>query len=113
MDLVEGCVLTHDEQGLPTLVISMLTARIQSLDDDSPPMCQLRWQEYLRLEGRESRVPCPGGFENALVSFQMRLTGGVWCGIDLCVCESPSVHFILEVDGNTSRFGCVRSDYGL
>jgi hypothetical protein len=49
VDLVEACVRTHDEQRLPTLVISMLIAWIQSLDDDSSPMYQLRRQEYLRL----------------------------------------------------------------
>jgi len=112
MDLVKACVLTHDEQRLPTLIISMLIALIQPLDDDSSPMCQLRWQEYLRLEGCESRVPRPGRLKNALLCLQMRLTSRVPRGIDPCVCESPSVHFILEVDGYTSRFRSVRSDYG-
>jgi len=112
MDLVKACVLTHDEQRLPSLVISVLIARIQPLDEDSSPMCQLRRQEYLRLEGRESRVPRPGRLKNTLLSLQMRLTSRAWRGVDPCVCESPGVHFILEVDGYTSRFRCVRSDDG-
>ena len=112
MKPVEACVLTHDEQRLPSLVISMLIARLQPLDDDPSPMCQLRRQEYLRLEGRESGVTRPGRLEDALLSLQTRLTSRVWRGMDPCVCESPSVHFILEVYGYTSRFRCVRSDYG-
>jgi hypothetical protein len=113
MDLVKACVLTHDEQRLPTFVISMLIARIQSLDDDCSTMCQLRREEYLRFEGHESGVPRPGRLENALLSLQICLTSRVWRGIDPCVCESSGIHFILEVDGYTSRFRCVRSDYGL
>jgi hypothetical protein len=112
MDLVEACVPTHDEQGLRILVISMFIATIQPLHNDSPPMGQLRRQEYLCLKEHESRVPHPGRLENALLSLQMCLTSRVWWGIDPCICESPGVHFILEVDGYTSRFGCVRSEYG-
>ena len=112
MELVDARVLTHDEQRLPSLVISMPIARLQPLDDDPSPMCQLRRQEYLRLEGRESGVTRPGRLENALLFLQMRLTSRVWRGMDPYVCESPGVHFILEVDGYTSRFRCVGSDYG-
>ena len=54
----------------------------------------------------------PGRLENALPFLQTRLTSRVWRGMDPYVCESPGVHFILEVDGYTSRFRCVRSDYG-
>ena len=112
MELVEACVLTQDEQRLSSLVISMSIPRLQPLDDDPSPMRQLRRQEYLRLEGRESGVTRPGRLENALLSLQMRLTSRVWRGMDPCVCESPSVHFILEVDRYTGRFRCVGSDYG-